>query len=70
MREGCDKATRCRVDMDWDVDARFLLVSVQDVVDLLYRFVVAGVGAAQDYEDTNGILVDVLLDQLRIQAVR
>ena len=56
--------------MDWDIDARLLLVSVQDIVNLLYRFVVAGVGATQDYEDTNGILVDVLLDQLRIQAVR
>lgn len=56
--------------MDWDIDARLLLVSVQDVVDLLYRFVVAGVGATQDHENTNGVLVNVLLDQLRIQAVR
>lgn len=62
MRERCDKTTRCCVDMDWDIDARLLLVSVQDIVNLLYRFVVAGVGATQDYEDTNGILVDVLLD--------
>jgi hypothetical protein len=35
-------------------------------VNILYRFIVAGVGATQDHEDTNGILVDVLLDQLRI----
>jgi hypothetical protein len=35
-------------------------------VNLLYRFVVAGVGATQDYKYANGVLVDVLLDQLRI----
>ena len=53
---------RGSIDVDGDIEAGFGLILVEQLAHTLHIFVVAGVGATQDYEDTNGILVDVLLD--------
>src|SRR3712207_7488975 len=36
----------------------------------LFRSVVSSVGATQNHENTDGVLVNVLLDQFRVQTVR
>ena len=68
MRERCDEtATRC-IDVDWDVIACLSFIFVQNLGDLLDRFVMAGIRRAQDHEDTDRVLVNILLDQFWIES--
>ena len=62
MCERCDEATAGSIDVDRDVNAGVLLVLVQNVVDLPDGLVVTGLGASEDDEDANGVLINVLLD--------
>jgi len=55
--------------VDGNVDAGLLLILVQDVVDLLDWLVMTGVSGTKDNEDTNGVLVNVLLDELWVKPV-
>jgi len=55
--------------MNWDVDSCLSLVFVEDVEDLLNRLIVASVCAFKNNEDSDSVLVNVLLDQLRIKCV-
>lgn len=57
-----------RIHVDRDVMAGLSLVLVQDSGDLLDGLEVARVGAAQNDEDANGVLVQALSDQVRIEA--
>jgi hypothetical protein len=59
MSEWRNKATRCCIDMDWDIVSSLLLKLVQDLRDFLHWFVMTSVSRAQNHKDTNGVLVDV-----------
>ena len=69
MREGSNESAGCSIYMYRDVHAGLLLVFVQDVVNFLHGFVVTGVRAAQDDKYTDGVLINVLFDQLRVQSI-
>src|SRR5690242_17315207 len=58
MCKWCNKTARGSIDMNGNIDASLLLVSVQDIVDLLNGLIVACISAAQNHENTNGVLVD------------
>lgn len=70
VREWSNEASGRSIDVNGNVVAGLLLKGIQNVVNLLYRLVVTCVRAAQDYKHTNGVLVNVLLHQLRVKAVR
>ena len=69
MGKGRDEASRRGVDVDGDVDPRLCFVGVEDLGDFLDGLVVARVRAAKDDEDADRVLVNVLLDEVRVEAV-
>ena len=45
VREWCNEASRCSINVNRDVITSFLLVSIQDIVDLFYWLIVTCVSA-------------------------
>jgi hypothetical protein len=63
------KATRSSVYVNRDIDASRLLIFIQNIVDLLHWLVMSSVGRAENYEDTDCVFVNVLLDKLWVESV-
>src|SRR5215472_959163 len=68
LQKGRDEASRGRVDVDGDVQARSRLYVVERHGELADRLVDPGVGHAQRRYDANRVLVAVVCELLRLQA--
>jgi len=85
MRERGNETATGRVHVDGNVNSGFLLIFVQNIIDLPYRLVVTFtqseavrtgqtfpltcISAAQNDEYSYGILVNVLFDQFWVQPI-
>lgn len=67
VSEWSNEATASSVHMDRNVSTGLGLILVEDFGYFFHWFIVAGVGAAQDDKHPNGVLINVLLHQLRVE---
>jgi len=53
--------------MNRDIDARLLLIRIQNIADLLHGLIMPRIRRPQNHKHPNGILIDILLHKLGIQ---
>lgn len=49
--------------------ASFVLIIIKDLCNFRDGFVVAGIGAAEDYENAYSVFVDIFADEFGVKAV-
>ena len=69
MGKGRNEPTRSCIYVDWDIVTCLLLELVQNLMNLFDGLIMSSVGRAQDDENANGILVNVLANQIWVESV-
>lgn len=65
-KRGNESAARC-INMDRNIDARPILVLIENLRNLLDWLVVPGICAAENNKHANGVLVNVLSHEIGVQ---